>query len=203
MFPRNEDRNEGTLGCSPGTKTRTRPFFACSPGTKTGTRVHSPKPPFWKTDPFVCDPSRHVQEFPGPPGPKLQKSLEKGLSGGLQKSLQKYPKKSKNTDFRTFLSIFRLFRVFLGTFLQTPEKTFFETFCDFGPGGPGNPCKWRLGSQPFVNPRILIFQGFWAFWRVRCVTRFALHIAKLEAINHARRVGASTSIPRRRSLVPR
>ena len=35
MFPRNENRNEGT--------------FACSPGTKTRTRVHSPKPPFYET----------------------------------------------------------------------------------------------------------------------------------------------------------
>ena len=35
MFHWNENRNEGT--------------FACSPGTKTGTRVHSPKPPFYKT----------------------------------------------------------------------------------------------------------------------------------------------------------
>ena len=37
MFPRNENRNEGT--------------FACSPGTKTGTRARSPKQPFyWETD---------------------------------------------------------------------------------------------------------------------------------------------------------
>ena len=35
MFPRNENRNEGT--------------FACSPGMKTGTRAHSPKPPFYET----------------------------------------------------------------------------------------------------------------------------------------------------------
>ena len=34
MFPRNENRNEGT--------------FACSPGTKTRTRAHSPRP--WETD---------------------------------------------------------------------------------------------------------------------------------------------------------
>ena len=33
--PRNENRNEGTFGCSPG--------------TKTGTRVCSPKPPFYET----------------------------------------------------------------------------------------------------------------------------------------------------------
>ena len=35
MFPRNENRNEGTFGCSPG--------------TKTGTRVRLPKPPFYET----------------------------------------------------------------------------------------------------------------------------------------------------------
>ena len=34
MFPRNENRNEGT--------------FACSLWTKTGTRVRSPKPPFYE-----------------------------------------------------------------------------------------------------------------------------------------------------------
>ena len=38
MFPRNENRNEGT--------------FACSPGTKTGTRVHLPKPPLITKPPF-------------------------------------------------------------------------------------------------------------------------------------------------------
>ena len=37
MFPRKENRNEGTFG------------IRCSPGTRTGTRVHSPKPPFYKT----------------------------------------------------------------------------------------------------------------------------------------------------------
>ena len=35
MFPQNENRNQGT--------------FACSPGTKTGTRARSPKPPFYET----------------------------------------------------------------------------------------------------------------------------------------------------------
>ena len=35
MCPQNQNRNEGT--------------FACSPGTKTGTRAHSPKPPFYET----------------------------------------------------------------------------------------------------------------------------------------------------------
>ena len=50
-FPRNENRNEGTFGCSPGTKTGTslnEGTFACSPGPKTGTRAHSPKPLFYE-----------------------------------------------------------------------------------------------------------------------------------------------------------
>ena len=42
MFPRNENRNEGT--------------FACSPGTKTRTRVHSPKPTLLRNRPFDCLP---------------------------------------------------------------------------------------------------------------------------------------------------
>ena len=37
---------------------------------------------------LLCDPSRHLQESPGPPGPKAQKSLKKGLFGGLQETLE-------------------------------------------------------------------------------------------------------------------
>ena len=48
MFPRNENRNEGTFGCCPATKTG-KGTFACSPRKKTRTRVHSPKPPFYET----------------------------------------------------------------------------------------------------------------------------------------------------------
>ena len=57
-FPRNENRNEGAFGCSPGTKTGTRVHsdvprsenrnegtVACSARTKTGTRVRSHVPP--------------------------------------------------------------------------------------------------------------------------------------------------------------
>ena len=49
MFTQNENRNEGTFGCSPRTKNRNEGTFACSHGTKSGTRVHSPKPPFYQT----------------------------------------------------------------------------------------------------------------------------------------------------------
>ena len=49
MFARNENRNEGTFVCSPGTKGWNEGTFACSPRTKTGTRAHSPKPPSYET----------------------------------------------------------------------------------------------------------------------------------------------------------
>ena len=65
-----------------------------------------------------------------PFGPEVAKMSQKGSFRGSAEKSQKIPKKSKNTDFRTILGIyiFRLFRVFFGTFLQTPEKTLFETF---------------------------------------------------------------------------
>ena len=61
----------------------------------------------------------------------IDRSLRRSFGGSAAKSKTKYPKKSKNTNFRTFLGIFRLLRVFFGTFLQTPQKTIFETFLRF------------------------------------------------------------------------
>ena len=96
-----------------------------------------------------CDPSRHLQESLGPPGPKSQKSLKKGRFGGLEKSLKKYPKKPKNTEKMT--GIFAVFLDFFGYFLRLfsrpPKRPFLRLFRDFGPGEPGDSCKWRLGSQ--------------------------------------------------------
>ena len=94
-----------------------------------------------------CDPSDHLQESPGPPGPKSQKSLKKSLFGGPQKSPRKYPKKSKNTPKSPILGIFYFFRYFRGLFCGPPKRLFLRLFCDFGPGGPGDSCKWSLGSQ--------------------------------------------------------
>ena len=88
----------------------------------------------------------------GPSGPEIAKKSQKGFLGGLEKSLEKYPKKSKNIDFRTFLGIFSVFLDFFGyfsrLFSRPPKRPFLRLFCDFGPGGPGDSCKWRLGSQP-------------------------------------------------------
>ena len=86
-----------------------------------------------------------------PSGPEIAKKLKKGLFGVLEKSLGKYPKKSKNIVFRTFLGIFSVFLDFFGyfprLFSRPPKRPFLRLFCDFGPGGPGDSCKWRLGSQ--------------------------------------------------------
>ena len=104
-----------------------------------------------------------------------KKSLKKGLlGGGLEKSLKKYPKKSRNTDFRTFLGIFSVFLDFFGyfsrLFSRPPKRPFLRPFCDFGPGGPGDSCKWRLGSQllrlaqrVFLLGRLwqLLLRGWW------------------------------------------
>ena len=49
MFPRNENRNEGTI--------------ACFPGTKTGTRVHLPKPPFYETALLSSSGSRELSRI--------------------------------------------------------------------------------------------------------------------------------------------
>ena len=49
MFPRNENRNEGTFACSPRNETGTGVRSHVPPGTKIGTRVHSAKPPFYET----------------------------------------------------------------------------------------------------------------------------------------------------------
>ena len=68
----------------------------------------------------VCDPSDHLQESPGPPGPNSQKCLQKSLFGGL------------------------------------PKKTLFEILLRFGPGGPGDSCKWSLGTQDVVEVVLII-----------------------------------------------
>ena len=57
--------------------------------------------------------------------------------GGLQKSprCRKIPEIGLSEYSSTFSGIFR------GTFLQIPKKTLFETFWDFGPGGPSDSYK--------------------------------------------------------------
>ena len=105
----------------------------------------------------LCDPSDHLKESLGPPGPKSQKSLKKSLLGGLQKKspkisakVEKYPKKSNFGYFSTFTVIF-------GDFLADPRKdSFRDSFLRFwGPEGPETPCKWvaRVAIRSVISNR--------------------------------------------------
>ena len=106
MFPRNENRNEGTFGCPPERKTRTRVRSDVPLERKTETRVHSPKPPFYETallspgelwiDVLSCEVAG-LLEAPKPPekikvGEKLVKSRFSGISQSRSKLAQKYVK---------------------------------------------------------------------------------------------------------------
>ena len=46
--------------------------------------------------------------------------------------------------FRVFFDFFGYFR---GLFCRPPKRLFSRLFWDFGPEGPGDSCKWALGSQ--------------------------------------------------------
>ena len=120
-------------------------------------------PPFMPYDPFLLGvgvvynllsfnlrPEPPFTGVSGPSGPQTAKSLKKGLFGGLEKSLKKYPKKSKNTEKIPKKIRKSVFLDFFGYFLRLfsrPKRPFLRLFCGFGPGGPGDSCKWRLGSQ--------------------------------------------------------
>ena len=84
----------------------------------------------------------------GPSGAKIAKKVSKRVFLGVcKKSPPKYPKKSKMTSKSPILAYSWLFRVFSGAFLESPKTTLFETFWGvFGRGGPGDSCKWSLGS---------------------------------------------------------
>ena len=88
---------------------------------------------------------------------RMHKESREGSFWGSMEFAQECPKSPNTSPFLTFLrpqkgpkiGIFKLFGVFLETFLETPKKTLFETFLR---SGPGDSCKWRLGSQ-IITPR--------------------------------------------------
>ena len=74
MFLRNENRNEGTFGCSPGTRTRNEGTFACSPPVQKPERGYIrqshpfTKPPFYL--PVICFLRKGLWRRWPPRGPK-------------------------------------------------------------------------------------------------------------------------------------
>ena len=79
------------------------------------------------------------------------KKVSKRVFLGVWRQVLKNTRKSLKIPifgpFCVFFGIFRLFRVFLRLFSRPPKGPFLRLFCDFGPRGPGDSCKWRLGSQ--------------------------------------------------------
>ena len=71
----------------------------------------------------------------GPFGPEIPKKSRKESFWGSAKESPENTRKSRKIPEKVqiwyFSGIFRLFRVFSGTFLQTPKKTLFETFLGF------------------------------------------------------------------------
>ena len=99
-----------------------------------------PEPPF--TGPGVSRPS----------GPEIAKKVSKGSFWGSGEKSQNIPEKvskyRKNTQKGPKIGIFRLFRVFFETFLQTPQKTLFETFFAIsGLEGPETPVNGGSGRN--------------------------------------------------------
>ena len=85
----------------------------------------------------------------GPSGPKIAKKSQKESFWGSAKKSPKIPEKVKKyTQNWTLLGVFfDFFGYFRGLFCGPPKRLFLRLFCDFGPGGPGDSCKWSLGSQ--------------------------------------------------------
>ena len=71
---------------------------------------------------------------------KVSKRVFLGVWRKVSKNTRKSLKIPKNTQKGPKIGIFRLFRVFFETFLQTPKKTLLETFFAIsGPEGPETP----------------------------------------------------------------
>ena len=82
-----------------------------------------------------CDCNPHTQEPPRPRALKSPKSLKKVFPGLPTRSVQKVSQKSPNTDFDTFLTLFRVLWDFFDTFWNTPgreaQEDLFEPFWGF------------------------------------------------------------------------
>ena len=117
----------------------------------------------WKAV-FVLRPEPPFTGVSRPSGPEIAKKSQKGSFLGVWRTVSKNTRRSlKIPIFGTFWGIFSVFLDFFGYFLRLfsrpPKRPFLRLFCDFGPGGPGDSCKWRLGSQCFS-----LFACFYIFF---------------------------------------
>ena len=75
---------------------------------------------------------------------KVSKKVFLGVRRKVSKNTRKSPKIPKKVRKSVF---FDFFGYFLRLFCGPPKRPFLRLFCGFGPGGSGDSCKWRLGSQ--------------------------------------------------------
>ena len=77
-----------------------------------------------------------------------RKKVSKRVFLGVRKKVPENTRKSqKIPKIGLFGVFFDFFRYSRGLFCGPPKRLFLRLFCDFGPGGPGDSCKWSLGSQ--------------------------------------------------------
>ena len=72
-----------------------------------------------------CDPSDHLQESPGPPGPKSQKTSQKESFWGSAKKSPKIPEKVKNDLKKSNFGVFLTFSGIFGDLFADPQKDSF------------------------------------------------------------------------------
>ena len=85
--------------------------------------------------------------------PDIAKSLKKLLWGFCRRS--KYTRESPKTPKKVRKSVFLDFPgIFWDFSADPPKRPFLRLFCDFGPRGPRDSCKWRGGSQVKTNSLI-------------------------------------------------
>ena len=84
------------------------------------------------------------------------KKISKKVFSGVCRKVPKNTRKSlKIPIFGPFWAFLDFFRYFLGLFCRPPKRPFLRFFCDFGPGGPRDSCKWRLGPQDNLHKNVL------------------------------------------------
>ena len=96
-------------------------------------------------------PERPFTGVSGPSGPKIAKKVSKRVFWGSAEKSPKIPEKVKKYPKKSNFGSFDFFGCFRGPLCRPPKRLFLRLFCDFGPGGPGDSCKWLLGSQSLAN----------------------------------------------------
>ena len=76
-----------------------------------------------------------------------KKSQKESFWGSAKKSPKNSRKSQKIHQKVQFWVFFDFFGYFRGLLCRPPKRLFLRFFCDFGPGGPRDSCKWSLGSQ--------------------------------------------------------